>query len=105
VLHKLREDVALLKSKNALLKYKIKKYVKKLVNLRDRSPIDLIYGQTRKSLSHQKQPHFGIQPEVMPQLQFLDMCILLHLRKNLLTEELLCTLHQLFLLPMFLASK
>jgi hypothetical protein len=32
----------------------------------------------------------------MQQLQFLDLRMLLHLRKNLLIEELPWTLHQLF---------
>jgi hypothetical protein len=38
-----------------------------------------------------------MQPGAMPQLQFLDLRILLHLPKNVLIEELPWTPHQLFL--------
>jgi hypothetical protein len=73
--------------------------MKKFVNLRDHCPTELIYRQTRKSLTHLKRTPVGIQPGAMPQLQFLYPCLLLRLRKSLLAEELLCTLHQLFFSP------
>jgi hypothetical protein len=41
----------------------------------------------------------------MPHLQFLDLCILLHLGNNLLAEQLHCMLHQLYLHLRFLPPK
>jgi hypothetical protein len=58
------------------LNTKLINYMKKLVNLRDHCPPELVYRQTRK------QPHFGIRARALPQLKFLDMTILLHFRKS-----------------------
>jgi hypothetical protein len=62
--------------------------MKKLVNLRDHCPPESVYRQTRKLLTRLKRPHIRIQPGAIPQLQFLDPSILLHLWKNLLVEKL-----------------
>lgn len=84
---------------------KLINYMKKLVNLWDHCTPESVYIQTRKSLTHLKRPNVGIQPGAKPQLQFLDLRILLHLRKNLLIKELPWTPHQLFLRLRFLPSK
>jgi hypothetical protein len=57
--------------------------MKKFVNLSDHCPPELFYR-----LTHLQRPHFEIQPGAMPQLQFLHLRVLLHLRKYLLIEEL-----------------
>jgi hypothetical protein len=103
--HELSEDVALLQSDNASLKSQINKLREKLVNLWDHCPPESVYRQTRKLLTHLKRPHVGIQPGAMAQLQFPDLRIRLHFGKNLLIEQLLWTLHQLFLRLRFLPSK
>jgi hypothetical protein len=95
--HKLSKDVDLHKTDKASLKSQI-------------NPLHEYVGQPGGSLPSRfgprankeiadplRWPRVGIQPGVMPQLQFLDLRILLHLRRNLLNEELLYTLHQLFL--------
>jgi hypothetical protein len=47
-----------------------------------------LQNRTRKSLIHVKRPLVRIQPGALPQLQFPDLRILLHLQRNLLTEDL-----------------
>lgn len=103
--HKIYEDVALLKSNNASLKSLFNKFHENWVNLRDHCPTDSVCRQTRETLAHLQRPHFRIQPEAISQLQILDLRILLHLRNNLLVEELPWTLHQLFLRLRSLPSK
>jgi hypothetical protein len=87
------------------LNHKLINYMKKLVNLSDHCLPDSVHRQTRKLVNHLKWPHVGIQPGCIPQLPFLNLRALLHLRKNLLILELPWTSHQLFLHPRFLSSK
>jgi hypothetical protein len=103
--HKLSEDAAVPKSDNASLKFQISELHEKLAKLRDHCPPESVYKQTRKPLTYLKWPHVGIQPGAMPQLQFLELRILLHLRKYLVIEELPRTLHQLILHLRFLLLK
>jgi hypothetical protein len=103
--NKLSEDVAVLKGDNASLKSQINKLHENSFNRRDHCRPVSVYRQARKPLTHLHRPHFGIQPGSMPPLQILDLRILLHIRNNLLIEELPWKLHQLTLRVRLLPSK
>jgi hypothetical protein len=77
--HELSEDVTILKSNNASIKSKINKLHEIVCRLKGSLSSRVSLQADKKSLTHLKQPHVGIQPGAMPNLQFLDLCILLHL--------------------------
>jgi hypothetical protein len=92
--HKLSEDVAVLKSGNALLKSKINELHEKVFQPQG-SLSSRVSLQADKEIAEPSKAAPRRNP-ALPLLQFLDLCILLNLPKNLLIKELHWTLQQLF---------
>jgi hypothetical protein len=79
--YKLGEDVALRKSDSAALKSQINKLYEKAGQPQGTLPYIVGLQAEKEIVTYLQRPHFGMRTRTVPQLQFLDLRILLHLQK------------------------